>query len=714
MKLQIQTFLATTMVLVAGAALADRDINVNANNSDWNGSPTCINQFQNSTGGITLTRACITNNNTSGSNGNMYTLFEADLGWYSLFGAGFGFAIDLDGDGHITAANDEVYAVIIPTFGTGGRWALNVYAPGTYDRPKRTYSAFAECGGSAGANGWTAAWNGGRVIEFGISYGCIRLDGTGPALTHGADNRKVFLGSAPELHLTTETYYDGTNDTIYQPGTKPPDVNYPTLTSGNGRARVVWTNPAAHEGTLVLRYDGALWPRAGAFKPTNGTRYSVGQIVGGGAYTVVFADRHGQGNSVVDSGLSNSNRYAYRVFNHNAGFTYADGQVPSDEGVLGTPTSQTNGAPLWCYSTSVSTLNQPAPDGTGGVFSSGNAGLLVSMQSNSGDEVWRPYDLTSAVQNRFPIVPLKDRPGRWMITGTQNGSVAAISTTTGQPAWTSSPSTVGGNYIQSAPAVQLAASSNSAFTSKHSGDLIFVATRVKSDEYSVVALRAADGRTAWSRGKMPPVSGGMLVDYSQNRLYVPTMDSKSGSLKILSTLDGTVEGTVSVGPVSTGVVKDFFWNNNEGQAIVVNDSGIAYGIGLGWPRKSNPAIAWQGPVGGSPAGSPMPLKGGFLVSTKGASGAVKMFAVTAGRAPVQEWSTPIPNPSGPSLRISNGYYTEVWVGAESRLQGLEFSTGSPTKQVITGSTRAGVPVIDNTGRIYAGLMDGRICAWNLP
>ena len=242
-----------------------------------------------------------------------------------------------------------------------------------------------------------------------------------------------------------------------------------------------------------------------------------------------------------------------------------------------------------------------------------------------------------------------------------------------------------------------------------------MATRVDdNNRYRVVALSSVNGAFVWQSDKIPAVSGGMLVDYSQNRLYVPTMDTGPGSLKILSTLNGNTEGTVSVESVSTGVVKDFFWNNNEGQAIVVNDSGIAFGIGLGWTGKSKPSIAWQGPVGGAPSGSPMPLKGGFLVSTKGASGAVKMFAVTAGQAPGEAWSTPIPNPSGPALRISNGYYTEVWVGAESRLYGLAFSTGSVAKQVITDSSRAGVPVIDNTGRIYAGLMDGRICAWNLP
>ncbi len=714
---------ALASVLVALPAAADLTITVDGNDADWAAATACFSESsKDGRGGIELSRACLTNDNSSGDVGRLYGLFATGGAVPTNQDVYFGFAVDLDGDGQIQSGDDEAYAVVYPE--PGSQWSgvsLAVFSADSYSL-KRVYSNPANCGGTATSNGWSQAKVGNKV-EISVSYGCIRYGSgssqpTGAPLTYGTDNRRILMGVYPAFDLTFEQYYDGTTDALYDPGKVPQNATYPTVTARNGEARIFWGIPTEHEGTLVVRYAGPSWPSKG-WSPSNNTPYSVGRLSGNlRDYTIVFAEHHGRSTTALDTGLSNGTQYVYKVFNHNAGFTYANGSVPvGNSGVLALPSSQTGGTPLWCFSTSASVLTQPAPVG-GALYTAGNAGMLVALNSSNGDETWRPFAAGGAIQSRFPVAPLAGRSGTWIVTATQEGNVTAVSTSTGQAAWTTPGSVLGGNYIQAFPAIQLTGSSqaSAAFKAANPGrDLIFIATQITgSTQHKVVALSSANGSVVWQSQQMSPVLGGMLVDYARDRLYVPTTSTGSGSLKILDTLTGNVVGSASVGPVTYGVVRDFFWNNNEGQAIVINDQGTAYGIGLGWT--TSPTIAWQGPVGGTPTSFALPLGSGFVISVKNVGtspGAVKRFSVSPGAAPSQTWSLPFQNPTPPWLRVANGYYTEVWVGSsDMNLYGVDIVTGTSIKQ-LRASSRPGMPVMD-ASRIYAGLEDGRICAWSLP
>src|SRR5262249_21364041 len=159
------------------------------------------------------------------------------------------------------------------------------------------------------------------------------------------------------------------------------------------------------------------------------------------------------------------------------------------------------------------------------------------------------------------------------------------------------------------PAIQLSssASATTAFKNANPGrDLVYVVGRANSSSnYRIYALNAANGSEVWHSADISGTTavGGMLVDYTRDRLYVPTTAS-SNSLRIYNTLNGALITTANTKAVSTGVVRDAFWNNNQGQAIVVADDGTAYGIPLGWT--SAPSIAWTGSVGAAPTSFPLP------------------------------------------------------------------------------------------------------------
>ena len=718
-------------ILVATPAVADLSIDVNGNDSDWASATACYAESdRDGRGGIELTRACLTNDNSSGDAGRMYALFKAASSLPTNEDLFFGFGIDLDGDGQIQSGDDEAYAVVYPEPGSSwGVVSLAVFNAGNYSL-KRVYTDPTNCGGTSTSNGWSQS-RVGNTVELSVSYGCIRYGSgnnqpTGTPLTYGTDNRLMMLGVYPAFDLTNDQFYDGTTDSLYSEGAVPSNAIYPTVTTRSGEARIFWGIPVEHEGTLVVRYKGTSWPSNG-FRPQNRTRYLLGSIPKvNGNYQVVFSEHHGRSTTAHDPGITNGTQYVYKVFNHNAGFTYANGSVPVDSsGVKSAPIASTGGNPLWCYSTSTTTLNQPAPI-AGTVYTAGNAGMLLALNAADGNEAWRPYSVGAPIQGRFPVAPLYGRDGTWIVTATQGGMVTAVSSSTGQAAWSTPGAAFGGDYIPAFPALQLTSSSQASPGFKAANptrDLIFVASRITGSvnktnpggQYKIIALSSADGSVVWqTQQPMSPVLGGMMVDYARDRLYVPTTSTGSGSLVILNSITGAQIGNVSVGAVTWGVVRDSTWNKREGQAIVINDTGRAYGIGLGWTGA--PTIAWEGPIGGVPTSFALPLGSGFVVSVKNAgstAGAVKVFSVAAGTAPSQNWSRSIQNPSPPWLRAVNGYYTEVWVGSsDNKLYGVDINDGTIIKN-LNSTSRPGMPVMDGS-QIYAGLMDGRICAWSLP
>ncbi|MBX5481483.1 MAG: PQQ-binding-like beta-propeller repeat protein [Myxococcaceae bacterium] len=705
----------------AGSAWADHTINVDGSNSDWSGISTCIPEpSSDGQGGVDLDRTCVTNDNASGDQGKLYMLFEATKNFpnQNLY---IGFAIDLDNDGMITSGHDEVYAVYYQNKNSP---VLQVFDAQTYTY-KRQYTSKSSCGGTSTSDGWSEKKSG-QVAEFGISYGCLRFNASGSGRQYGSDIGPFMMGVYPNFDLTDEVYYDGTADVLVTSAT--PAI-YPALTARSGQVRLFWTNPVDHAGTLIVRSEVPF--TTFDFVPSNGTAYTQGDTIQRldlshwpwtvREFKIVFAEHQGQSTSFTDTTVTDGTRYYYKVFNHRAGYIYASGDTPVPGGLFAEPRSSTSGGPLWCYSSSFTSLQQPLVEAGAGVFTSGNGGVLLGLrtapgQANDGDELFRPTSLGGAIQARFPIVPLHGRSGKYILTGTQNGTVAAVNTATGVPLWKVPGSTFGGNQVLSYVSAQLYDYTNpnipagAAFRAANPGrDLIFVPTRVSgtSNTYKVVALSGVDGSVVWQSGNMSPILGGITVDYPTNRLYVPTATNSSGSLKILSSLTGAQVGTLSVGSVKYGVVKA---NDGtpSGELVVVNDSGTAYGFNLGWTT-SPPAPSWSGSIGGAPVSFPLPVPSGFLVAT---SSAVKRFAISGTKA-TQVWSRSVTNSSGPWLHYQNEY---VWVGSSDlKVHGITYASGTDNKTVTAPGSRPGMPNIDTTtNRLVVGLEDGRVCAFALP
>src|SRR5947208_1618465 len=98
-------WLTVAAALLSPAAFADDNITIDGSFTDWANAP-CVTFSGNST--IGLTKACLTNNNTSGSNGKLFSYGEGTGNWNGAFAIGA--YVDLDGDGALTDA-DEFYGV---------------------------------------------------------------------------------------------------------------------------------------------------------------------------------------------------------------------------------------------------------------------------------------------------------------------------------------------------------------------------------------------------------------------------------------------------------------------------------------------------------------------------------------------------------------------------------------------------------------------------
>ena len=505
-----------------------------------------------------------------------------------------------------------------------------------------------------------------------------------------------------------------------------PEVDALVAIAGQGRNSLVWTNPSEHDGVLVLRAVGTAPDTA----PEPGRRYVVGETLGNA--TVVYSDELSVASSFEDTGLTNGTPYVYRVHNHDTLYRYSPGNAPQSLGLKSTPTSRGAGQPLWCYSVGFSTLQQPVTELGVGIFTSNTSGRVTASLTNTaepgfdGHERWRPVQLQGAVQSRFPIVPLSGLPGQYILTGDQAGFTYAIRTDTGEVLWRSTTSL---GTIQSFAVAQLynTTSTNAAYKAAFSGrDLAFFATRLSTGtDNKVVALDAATGAPVWTYapGDLGMVSGGMLIDYTYNRLYVGARSNGGAlaSLRILDSLTGAELARLSLGDIDFGLVR---YGSATPLALVTNSDGTVYGIDM-----VAMTVAWSASVASRPSASvpafsqfARPVNAGFVVSILGATdteGRVERWSVTtntSGTTVQKLWSTPIPSPSG-SFSFTSGGVQRLYVGGkDEKLHELDITTGVDGKQLsLPGALAIGTPTVDNTvSRLHVGTQDGRICAFPVP
>jgi outer membrane protein assembly factor BamB len=505
-----------------------------------------------------------------------------------------------------------------------------------------------------------------------------------------------------------------------------PEVDALVAIAGQNRNTLVWSNPSEHDGVLVLRAVGTAPHTA----PEPGRRYAAGETLGNA--TVVYSDEVSVASTVEDTGLTNGTAYVYRVHNHDTLYRYSPGNAPHSLGLKSTPTSRAAGQPLWCYSVGFSTLQQPITELGVGIFSANTSGRVTANLTNTatpvldGNERWRPVQLLGAVQSRFPIVPLSGLSGQYIVTGDMAGYAQVIRTDTGEFLWRSSTPL---GTIQSFPVVQLhdTASTNAAYKAAFPGrDLAFFATRLSTGTGNkVVALDAATGAPVWTYapGDLGMVSGGMLIDYAYNRLYVGARSNGGAlaSLRILDSLTGTELARLSLGDIDFGLVR---YGSAVNLALVTNSDGTVYGVDMVGMKVSWSAAVASRPSASVPAFSQFarPVNGGFVVSILGATdaeGRVERWSVTTsstGTTVKKLWSTPIPSPSG-SFSFTSGGVQRLYVGGkDEKLHELDITTGVDGKQLsLPGALAIGTPTVDHTvSRLHVGTQDGRICAFPVP
>ncbi len=520
---------------------------------------------------------------------------------------------------------------------------------------------------------------------------------------------------------TTGCYVAAGNASTNATGTFPPPAT-PNIanfvsTSGNAQNRLKWTNVSPHSGVVIARRAIAV-----TWAPTTGVTYTAGQQVNGGGNptTIAYADDAANAASAFSDTGINATRYFYKVFAHANGKTYASGSVPVSTGLFSEPTVGTGSTPIWCYSVGFPSMQQPVTKLGTAVFTANNGGSLTAnlttpgTPATDGSERWRPVQLQAAVQSRPLSLPTQI--GDLLITGDQSGHGYAVNPTTGAVVWTANGGAALGNAIQGQPVAQLYAyegsfgAAGAAFQAANPGrDLVFFATRnASTTNNKVYAVSSTNGAVVWTYapGNLDIISGGMAVDYVNNRLYV----AAHNGLRILNSLTGA-----QVGSLLGGVALDFgvnldFAGGTAVAAYTVSATGTAYGISLATMTQT-----WSFALPGPTSTWIFPTGNGFIASIK--AGGVRRYSVSGATVTLVWTAAPaVPSPNGATIAYT---LNKIYVGSsDGKLRQLNYDTGVVEKTlslVTVAPTDLGFPTIDSTvNRLHVGTMDGRICAVPIP
>jgi outer membrane protein assembly factor BamB len=207
---------------------------------------------------------------------------------------------------------------------------------------------------------------------------------------------------------------------------------------------------------------------------------------------------------------------------------------------------------------------------------------------------------------------------------------------------------------------------------------------------------------------MDIASGGVLVDYTNNRIWLGVRAGgvNQPSLHVINSLTGAAVTTYQLGDIDLPINRD----SQSNQAYVTTNAGMAYGYDLNsmaqkWSFNTGVLNAYIFPTGN-----------GFIASIKGPPGQVQWYSVNPANGQVTPvWATPV-SISGPTGIRIDYVNQKIFVGSsDGKVHQIDVATGVDQKQVTVSTQQLGTPTIDTTAnRLTVGGMDGRLCAFQLP
>lgn len=541
----------------------------------------------------------------------------------------------------------------------------------------------------------------GEQCDFSVIFSQV-----GSATNPPSTTSYMFESQITDARSVISKFY---NDVSVVVSPTPEDVDSLVTISRNSSVKLVWNNPADHNGVLVIRTVGdSTTCTPPNTNPADGTEYSIGETLGNA--TVVYTDSGGSTtNTYTDTGLTNGTVYCYKVYNHNNYFVYSSGNVPSSNGIKGHPTNGVEPNPLWVYTVGISSLFTPAVYPGTNLYTSSNLGTVNSINPLSGEELYRPIFLGGTVNNRFVVVPLEDGT-KMILTGAQNGYAYGIYADTGVIRWSVQLTT---DMITAPPAVILRKYANPAFRGKYSTDLAFFGTR-NSDRVSnkVFAINPNNGSIVWTFNQsggnaMDIIAAGPTVDYTNNWLYVNSYSGifqNQSSLWILDIInDGSLLYSANYGDIDFGTV---LTNNRTVASFASKSKGLIYSI-----NASDRTLRWSFNPGlgtGVNFSYLLPLSDGFIFTASGHL----IRIVDRGDSASLVYDTVIPGATPPLLAAT---WNKVYVGSNSGvLYQINLSSGSSEFTRSIGFAIGYMSADTLLKNIYFGTTDGRIFAFGVP
>ncbi len=177
------------------------------------------------------------------------------------------------------------------------------------------------------------------------------------------------------------------------------DASYFAATVQNGRVILSWSGAGS---VVVLKKTAPFTGEA----PAPGVSYAAGDAIG--AATVAYV---GSAATFTDGSLANGTTYYYRLF-------AADGVPCYSPGTELRARPAAGPAPAWSYTMAGGSMLNAGIAGAGAIYTSSNAGRIVSLDTATGLQSWPPVGTTAAVQGSLTWLPTGGRGLRRLQSGT--------------------------------------------------------------------------------------------------------------------------------------------------------------------------------------------------------------------------------------------------------------------------------------------------------